>query len=145
MMNTSSCRNTYLSLGSNLGDPKTNLLYAISLINQEQDIRIISSSSYYLTSPLEYREQNHFINCVIQIQTDIEPLELLKRMQQIEQKIGNEKPFRYGPRKIDIDIILYGDTILNTHKLQIPHPKMHERRFVLIPLAELNPRARHPV
>jgi 2-amino-4-hydroxy-6-hydroxymethyldihydropteridine diphosphokinase len=135
----------YLSLGSNLGNPENNLKKAISCLKQEKGILLQAVSNFYRTSPLEYKEQPDFLNCIVEIHSPLEPLELWNRTKTIEKKIGNVKPFRYGPRNMDIDIILYGDRIINEQELQVPHPKMHLRAFVLIPLAELNPLAQHPL
>jgi 2-amino-4-hydroxy-6-hydroxymethyldihydropteridine diphosphokinase len=133
----------YLSLGSNIGDRDQNLNDAIAaLVDAEVEVRRVSS--IYETEPVDLREQPWFLNCVVEAQTKLTPLDLLHAVRAIEARMGSEKLVVKGPRLIDLDILLYGDKTIDTPELQVPHPRMHLRRFVLAPLAEIAPRARHP-
>lgn len=134
----------YLSLGSNLGDREANLQAAADCINAS-GIRVIRCSSTYETRPMYLRDQPLFLNLVLEVETDILPRLLLRKLQEIERKLGRKRAPRNGPRLIDIDIILYGAFVIDAPELCVPHPRMHERRFVLEPLAELVPDLRHPV
>lgn len=133
----------YLSLGTNLGDRRTNLTRALAAI--ATIVRIDRASSVYETEPVGHREQPDFWNMAIRVQTDLEPAALLAQLQQIEQNVGRTPTFRYGPRVLDIDLLLYDDRIIRGTTLQVPHPRMHERAFVLRPLAELDASLRDPV
>lgn len=136
----------YLALGTNLGDRHSNLQEALSLIAGK--IGSFSAvSSIYETEPWGFESENKFLNQVVAVETDLSPFEILNRTQGIEQQIGRkEKTIRsYQDRLIDIDLILYGDAILNTEKLQLPHLLFHKRRFVLEPLNEIAPDLMHPV
>lgn len=133
----------YLSLGSNVGDRDQNLKDATAaLVDAEVEVRRVSS--IYETEPVDLREQPWFLNCVVEAQTKLTPLDLLHALRAIEARMGSEKLVVKGPRLIDLDILLYGDKTIDTPELQVPHPRMHLRRFVLVPLAEIAPRARHP-
>jgi 2-amino-4-hydroxy-6-hydroxymethyldihydropteridine diphosphokinase len=133
----------YLSLGSNVGDRPENLKDAIAaLVDAEVEVRRVSS--IYETEPVDLQEQPWFLNCVVEAQTKLPPLDLLHALRAIEARMGSEKLVVKGPRLIDLDILLYGDKTIDTTELQVPHPRMHLRRFVLVPLAEIAPRARHP-
>jgi 2-amino-4-hydroxy-6-hydroxymethyldihydropteridine diphosphokinase len=134
----------YLALGSNLGDREANLLKALEWL-ETADAQIARRSSLYETEPQELREQPWFLNQVVEIGTTLSPLELLARIREIERELGRKRVVAKGPRTIDIDILLYGEAIMNTPELQIPHPRLADRRFVLEPLAELAPDLRHPV
>jgi 2-amino-4-hydroxy-6-hydroxymethyldihydropteridine diphosphokinase len=133
----------YLSLGSNLKDRAKNLHDAIAALPQAS-IRVLKISSLYETEPVDYLDQPWFLNCVVQAETELNPLSLLRALRNIETRMGSKKLIPKGPRLIDIDILLYGDETLNTPELQIPHPRMLLRRFVLVPLAEIAPTLRHP-
>jgi 2-amino-4-hydroxy-6-hydroxymethyldihydropteridine diphosphokinase len=128
----------YLGLGSNLNDKMDNLIKARILINDHEKIEVTKVSSYYETSPVGYLAQANFINQVIEINTDLTPNELLTYCQDIENKLKRIRTVRFGPRTIDIDILLYDDLVIDEKNLSIPHPRMLERKFVLIPLAEIN-------
>ena len=130
----------YLSLGSNLGDREQNLRTAIA--NLEGDLTI---SSFYETEPVEFTEQPWFLNCAVAVRTELTPQQFLSNIQAIEHKMGRRRIQPKGPRNIDIDILLFGDAIIDTPELQLPHPAMHDRRFVLEPLSEIAPDALHPV
>jgi len=128
----------YLSLGSNLGEREKNLARAMEEI-EKRGVRILRRSSIYETEPVEIREQGWFLNCAIEVETDLPPQEFMNALLDIELLLGRRREIKYGPRTIDLDILLQGDTIVNTPQLTIPHPKMAERRFVLVPLAEIAP------
>ncbi|MGB0040044.1 MAG: 2-amino-4-hydroxy-6-hydroxymethyldihydropteridine diphosphokinase [Terriglobales bacterium] len=133
----------YLSLGSNIGDREANLREAIAQLKSAGSL--LKLSSVYETQPVGLPDQPWFLNCVAALETAKTPRELLKIALDIEAGMGRLRFRDKGPRKIDIDILLFGDQILNEPDLKIPHPAMHERRFVLEPLAEIAPGARHPV
>jgi 2-amino-4-hydroxy-6-hydroxymethyldihydropteridine diphosphokinase len=134
----------YLSLGSNLGDREANLLQALECLESAAGVQILRRSSIYETEPQQMREQPWFLNQVVKIGATLSPIELLARIRDIERELGRERVVAKGPRTIDIDILFYGDLILATTELQIPHPRLADRRFVLEPLAELAPDLRHP-
>ncbi len=134
----------YLSLGSNLGERGKNLTRAMEKL-EKRGVRVLRRSSIYETEPVEIREQAWFLNCAIEVETDMPPRQFMSALLEIELLLGRRREAKYGPRTIDLDILLQGDTILNTPKLTIPHPKMAGRRFVLVPLAEIAPQAMHPV
>jgi len=134
----------YLSLGSNVGARAKNLQNAIAAL-ADAGVEVSRVSSIYETEPVDLREQPWFLNCVVEAQTNLPPLELLQALRAIEARMGSKKLVAKGPRLIDMDILLYGNETIDTPELQVPHPRMHLRRFVLAPLAEIAPRARHPV
>jgi 2-amino-4-hydroxy-6-hydroxymethyldihydropteridine diphosphokinase len=133
----------YIALGSNLGDREANLAKAREML--DNDIRVLKCSSIYQTAPWGYSEQEDFYNQVLECETNLRPMSLLKWLKRFEKRMGRKKTFRNGPRVIDLDILFYDNVILETRRLVIPHPGMHERAFVLVPLAELNPGLIHPV
>jgi len=134
----------YLSLGSNIGDRKSHLRDAIARL--ETKGRIVEVSSFYETEPVEVTDQAWFLNCAVALETTEEsPYQLMAAILGIEQEMGRRRILRKGPRTIDIDILLYGDAVINSPALTIPHPAMHRRRFVLDPLAEIAPGVQHPV
>lgn len=132
----------YLSLGSNVGDRQKNLREAMHRL--EALGRVAEVSSFYETEPVEVTEQPWFINCAVGLETSQSPSALMRGVLEIERKMGRQRVRKKGPRIIDIDILLFGDEIVNTQDLTIPHPAMAERRFVLEPLAEIAAQARHP-
>jgi len=134
----------YLSLGSNIGDRAANLRAAMDLL-AAPDLRILRVSPVYETEPVGCVEQGWFLNLVVETETELLPKRLLARTARIERTLGRIRTVRNGPRTIDIDILLYGDSVVRTAELEIPHPRMAERRFVLAPLADLAPGLRHPV
>jgi 2-amino-4-hydroxy-6-hydroxymethyldihydropteridine diphosphokinase len=134
---------TYLSLGSNVGDRAANLRAAIAAL-PGAGVRVTTISAIYETQPVDYLDQAWFLNCVVEGAAHVPPLELLRALRQIETAMGSKKEFPKGPRLIDIDILLYGDETIDTPDLQIPHPRLTQRRFVLVPLAEIAPTLRHP-
>jgi 2-amino-4-hydroxy-6-hydroxymethyldihydropteridine diphosphokinase len=135
----------YLGLGSNLGNKVDNCLHALEGISASPHIHIQAVSSLYKTEPIGYREQDWFINCVAKVSTTFSPLPLQRFLQGIEQQMGRIRTFAMGPRLIDIDILLYGAEVVAEAGLTIPHPLLHERSFVLVPLAELAPDLAHPI
>ena len=134
---------SYLSVGSNLGDRATNLRTAVAQL--EAAGRLLAVSAIYETQPVDVPNQPWFLNCVAAIATDLTPRELLAALLRVEAMMGRLRMSEKGPRKIDIDIGLYGDCVVDEPDLKIPHPAMHLRRFVLEPLAEIAPDARHPL
>ena len=133
----------YLSLGSNLGDRDTNLREAIARLAKVGELKAVSS--FYETEPVDVQEQPWFLNCVIALETNLSAQELLARALATEREMGRQRVREKGPRVVDVDILLAGDRIISEPGLKIPHPAMHERRFVLEPLAEIAPLAIHPV
>lgn len=136
-------RRAYLSLGSNVGNRESNLREAIDRLKGLG--RVTEVSSFYETEPVEFTEQPWFVNCAVTLETAHPPSELMRGLLEIEREMGRQRLQKKGPRVIDIDIVLFGDEIVNTPHLTIPHPAMAERRFVLEPLAEIADQARHPV
>jgi 2-amino-4-hydroxy-6-hydroxymethyldihydropteridine diphosphokinase len=133
----------YLSLGSNLGDRSANLRAAIERLGEAGTVRAVSG--FYETEPVELRDQPWFLNCVVVLETRDTPRALLKKVLAIEREMGRLRMKDKGPRSIDIDILLFGDRVVEERGLKIPHPAMHQRRFVLEPLAEIAPQALHPL
>ena len=132
----------YLGLGSNLGDREENLRKSLSLLGDAGEITALSS--IYETEPWGYAEQPSFLNMVCGFRTYLSPPELLGLVQEVERRLGRVRTIRYGPRTMDVDILLYGDRIVDTSDLQIPHPRIPERAFVLAPFAEIAPDIEHP-
>ena len=135
----------YVALGSNIGDRQKNLHAAIGLMNGVEGISVLRVSSFHDTKPVGGPPQPNYLNAVAEVETDLPPARLLAELQRIEKQLGRTRDVRWGPRTIDLDILLMGDTIADEPGLTIPHPRMHERRFVLEPLCELAPDAVHPV
>jgi len=136
---------TYLGLGSNLGSRWDSLRLALVLLEDPRgQIRVLRTSQVYETYPWGFKEQPDFLNCVAEITTELEPDQLLRRAKEVEKDMGRQSGPRYGPRLIDIDILLYGDQSLERAELEVPHPRLHLRAFALVPLAELVPSLVHP-
>jgi 2-amino-4-hydroxy-6-hydroxymethyldihydropteridine diphosphokinase len=133
----------YLSLGSNVGDREATLHSAIAALPQA-GVCLKQLSSIYETEPVDYLDQPWFLNCVVKGETELAPQALLQVLRSIEAQLGNKKDFAKGPRKIDLDMLLYGNETIVTPDLQVPHPRMLQRRFVLTPLAEIAPNLQHP-
>ena len=133
----------YLSLGSNIGDREKNLRTAIAAL-AEAKVLVTRASSIYETEPVDLREQPWFLNCVVQGETEVPALDLLRALREIESRMGSKKLVPKGPRLIDVDILLYGDETIDTRDLQVPHPRMLLRKFVLVPLVEIAPSLQHP-
>ena len=134
----------YLSLGSNVGDRERNLRKAVERLASD-DVRVLRSSRIYETEPVDYKDQAWFLNQAVEAETALFPMQLLTRVGRVERELGRVRTRPNGPRTIDIDILFYAAAIVNTLRLEIPHPRMAERRFVLAPLAELAPDLRHPL
>jgi 2-amino-4-hydroxy-6-hydroxymethyldihydropteridine diphosphokinase len=133
----------YLSLGSNIGDRAKNLREAISKLKGLG--RVAAVSSFYETEPVEVTDQDWFVNCAVELETDLGSSELMSQILKIESDLGRRRAVKKGPRIIDIDILLFGNEVQSVPELVIPHPAMTQRRFVLEPLAEIAPEAMHPV
>lgn len=134
----------YLSLGSNLGDRAGNLANARDRL-AAAGIRILRASSIYETAPRDVPDQPMFLNQVVEAETGLFPRQVLSRLQKIERAMGRKRTIAKGPRIVDIDVLLFGESVISTTDLEIPHPRMMGRRFVLEPLAELAPDLRHPI
>lgn len=134
----------YLSLGSNMGDKCQNLKAARQLLEETGTIRVVKASSFYLTEPWGKTDQDWFVNQVLAIETRLEPLQLLDTVLAIEEKMGRVRQERWGPRIIDIDILLIDDRVITSESLTVPHPRLRERAFVLVPLLEIEPEATLP-
>ena len=132
----------YLSLGSNVGEREQHLRDAIGRLGPVG--RVVSVSSFYETEPVEVTEQPWFVNCAVEVETAKAPQEVMAILLGIEETMGRRRRGKKGPRTIDMDILLFDDMVVDAPTLSIPHPAMHERRFVLEPLAEIAPGARHP-
>ncbi|HME08143.1 MAG TPA: 2-amino-4-hydroxy-6-hydroxymethyldihydropteridine diphosphokinase [Bryobacteraceae bacterium] len=137
-------KTAFLSLGSNLGDRTANLRQALAAM-EAAGVHAIKQSSVYETEPQDLRNQPWFLNLVVQVQTTLFPLQLLHLLQKIELALGRRRAQAKGPRSIDIDILLFSRFVVESAELEVPHPRMHLRRFVLEPLAEIAPEVRHPV
>ena len=135
----------YIGFGSNIGDRLAHIQNAIHTLSKTEGITLQRISSIYTTDPVGYEAQAQFLNGVAAIQTSLSPLPLLRTLKDIETAIGRKHRIRWGPREIDLDILIYGDLCLQTEKLVIPHPEMHLRGFVLVPFAEIAPDLVHPV
>ena len=133
----------YISLGTNLGDRPANLRAAVAAL--PPNVHVTAESLVYQTAPWGYTNQPDFLNQVVQAKTDLPPNELLAYIKGIETNVGRTPTFRYGPRVVDLDILFYDDLTLEHPDLIIPHPRLHERAFVLVPLADIAPGLRHPI
>ena len=134
----------YIGMGSNLGDKLDQCEKAISEILKIDRHKILAKSSFFKTQPVGYTSQDWFVNGVIKIETDLEAFELLRALKTIEAQLGRTETFRWGPRTIDLDILFFDDIEIDTEELQIPHPLLQNRQFVLIPLAEIDRNLIHP-
>lgn len=135
----------FIGVGCNIGDPAARCREAFCCLSQASGIRVLRQSSLYRTEPVGFEKQDWFINAVAEIRTVLTPHELLRATQAIEDKMGRIRGPRWGPRIIDLDILLYGQEVINDDDLGIPHPELHKRRFILEPLCEIAPYAIHPV
>ena len=133
----------YMSLGSNIEPRREHLSAALRALGQ--GLGLAAVSHLYETEPVDVLDQAWFLNLAVALDTDLQPLALLKAMQAIEAQAGKKVLFRRGPRTLDLDLLLYGDSVLQTESLTLPHPKMLEREFVLRPLCDIAPEARHPL
>ncbi len=134
----------YLGLGSNLGDREGYLRRAVELLGQEAGIEVERVSSIYETEPVGFTDQPRFLNQVVEVKTTLDPAALLARALAVEAALGRVRGERWGPRVIDVDLLVYGDAVVREPGLEVPHPRLAERAFVLVPLAELAPDLRLP-
>jgi 2-amino-4-hydroxy-6-hydroxymethyldihydropteridine diphosphokinase len=144
-------KTVYLALGSNRGDREQNIARAIEAI-EARGVGVVRRSALYETEPVDVRGRGWFLNCAVQAETELMPLQLLHALLQIERELGRKRPAASTgseglkePRTIDLDILLYGDSVIRSRGLEVPHPRMTERRFVLVPLAEIASGVRHPI
>lgn len=136
----------YISIGSNLGNRAENCCNGIAAIVRSDHTKLMQQSFFYLTEPVDYQNQAWFINAVIKIDTVLNPIELLEELKSIQRQAGRtHDPIRFGPRVLDLDILLYEDRVLDLPGLKIPHSRMHKRRFVLKPICDIDPKIIHPV
>lgn len=133
----------YIALGTNIGEREENLRAALEHL-PDVGVRVRRASSVYETEPVDYLDQDWFLNAALEGATELDALDLLRALRVIESRMGSRKAIPKGPRLIDLDILLYGNETLDTPELQVPHPRMLERKFVLVPLAEIAPTLRHP-
>ncbi len=137
-------KTAFLGLGSNIGDRETNLRDAVQRLESDE-IRMLRRSALYETAPQGLLDQPWFLNAVAEIETSLFPMQLLSRVREIERQMGRRRVTPKGPRNIDIDILFYGRSVIATQELEVPHPRIAQRRFVLEPLAEIAPDLRHPL
>lgn len=129
----------FLALGSNMGNREDNLTKAVSAVSGTEETRLLKVSNIYETKPVGFTEQDDFLNMAALIETGLSPLKLLDKLQEVETAMGRVREVRWGPRTVDIDILLYDDIKMNAQRLTIPHPRMFERAFVMVPLRDLDP------
>ena len=136
----------YISAGSNMGDRLQNCRKGIEALTESGNSRILAQSCIYKTEPVDYKNQDWFINMMVKLETAHDPFELLDHIEHIQRGAGRiQDPIRFGPRILDLDIILYDDCIIDSDRLVVPHPRMHKRRFVLKPICDIDPAIIHPV
>lgn len=135
----------YISLGSNLGNRIGFLREALDRLGGSREVIIVKRSPVYETQPVGPQDQRWFLNLVIEVQTTLDPESLLDRLLAIEDQMGRKRDEHWGPRNIDLDILLYDDRVVNSDRLTIPHPRLHQRRFIVVPLSEIAPQASHPI
>ncbi len=136
----------FVSVGSNMGDKLLNCRKGIDALTATGNCRLIKCSRFYQTEPVDFKDQSWFVNGVFQIRTDLSPWKLFEEIKRIERDAGRKsQTIRYGPRILDLDILLYDDQVIETEALTIPHPRMHKRRFVLKPVCDIDPNIDHPV
>ncbi len=135
----------YIGLGSNLGDKAGNIRQALDMLDRADDVSVLAVSSLYETEPEGYEDQDWFVNAAAQIETALLPRTLLKLFKEIERVIGRKESVRWGPREIDLDLLLYDQLCFESQDVTVPHPRMHQRAFVLVPLAEIAADVSHPI
>ena len=135
----------YIGIGSNVGDREKNIREAVGKVDAPEDTRLVEVSKIYETEPVGYLDQNRFLNAVCKIQTLASPENLVSRLQEIEKLLKRERNIRWGPRTIDLDVLFYDDLVTDNEKIIIPHPRLHERLFVLKPLCDISPYLVHPI
>jgi 2-amino-4-hydroxy-6-hydroxymethyldihydropteridine diphosphokinase len=136
-------KTVYISLGSNVGEREQNLRDAIERLRKLGEVKAVSS--IYETEPVEYTAQPWFLNAAVALETELMPRQLMSRLLGIEKEMGRRRTITKGPRVIDLDVIFFGHSVIETPEITVPHPAMHERRFVLEPMAEIAPEVRHPI
>ncbi len=129
----------YIGLGANIGNSRDTIAEALKRLNELPNLTVNTVAPLYRTAPIGYTEQNYFINTVAEVSTTLTPRQLLTALQQIENDLGRVRVMRWGPRTVDLDILLYGEQTILEPELQVPHPRMTQRAFVMVPLADLNP------
>ena len=135
-----------ISVGSNIGDKRANCRQSIDHLLDSGNASLVKASRFYRTSPVDFMDQDWFVNAAVKVQTPLEPLDLLATLQSIQQQAGRTKSgIRFGPRVLDLDIIFFDQLVLKTPALEIPHPRMHKRRFVLQPICDIDPDIVHPL
>ena len=135
----------YIGIGSNVGDRAAQVDFARDQLDRLPGTSVAGFSEVYETEPVGPVEQDRFLNAVVELRTDLEPRELLRQLHEIERRAGRQRAQRWGPRTLDLDLLLYGERIIRGEDMTIPHPRLHERWFVLKPLCDLNPVLRHPI
>ena len=136
----------FVGVGSNLGRKRVNCLQGIAALASCEHSRLLNRSRLYRTEPVDYLDQDWFVNCAVQIETRLDPFELLAELQDIQKKAGRiQDSIRFGPRVLDMDVIFFGADVIDHPDLTLPHPRMHLRRFVLKPLCDIDPSLRHPI
>jgi 2-amino-4-hydroxy-6-hydroxymethyldihydropteridine diphosphokinase len=136
----------FISVGSNLGGKLDNCLRGIAALTESAESSLLEASRFFRTSPVDYADQDWFVNAAVKIKTSLAPLVLLDKLVSIQQQMGRKADsVRFGPRVLDLDILLYDDWVIRTPRLTIPHPRMHKRAFVLQPICDINPSIIHPV
>ncbi|MBP2033919.1 dihydroneopterin aldolase/2-amino-4-hydroxy-6-hydroxymethyldihydropteridine diphosphokinase [Clostridium algifaecis] len=135
----------YIGIGSNIGNKSDNINKSIEIVNNSSYCKVVDVSSYYETKPVGYLDQDNFVNCAVKIKTLLTPEELISFLMKVEKNLKRERNIRWGPRTIDLDVLLYDDVISSSREVIIPHPRMHERLFVLKPLSEIAPYVIHPI
>lgn len=134
----------FLGLGSNLGDRLDNLRRGLTELSATKSVQVVNCSSVYEAEPVGFRQQPWFLNMAVEIDTRLDPFQLLACIQRVETQVGRKKNFRWGPRVIDIDLLYYGDLVIHHPRLEIPHRQLQQRRFVLLPLQEIAAQFLHP-
>jgi 2-amino-4-hydroxy-6-hydroxymethyldihydropteridine diphosphokinase len=135
----------YISIGSNLGDKQSNCKKGIAALNKTPGITVTAHAKFYKTAPVDFTDQDWFVNTAVRIATELLPRDLLRQLKRIESDVGRiQSGIRFGPRVLDLDIILYDNLVFKSDKLEIPHPRMHKRRFVLGPICDIDPLVMHP-
>lgn len=135
----------YIGFGSNIDNRLNYITQALQLLLKGDNISLIKISSLYETEPVGYEEQGWFLNGVVAVETDLPTHQLLRLLKEIEREVGRQHRLRWGPREVDLDLLIYDRCCINTPDLIVPHPEMHQRSFVLVPFAEIAPAVRHPI
>lgn len=136
----------YISIGSNMGDKIDNCRKGIQGLQESGESFLLKQSPYYRTSPVDFTDQDWFVNAIVKMDTSLDPFQLLGEITAVQSGLGQgEKPIRFGPRILDLDIIFYNQAVIQSSKLDIPHPRMHKRRFVLQPMCDIEPLFMHPL